>query len=64
MLLLRCSQLKAAMTEPRTKSAVLSDTAKSIVHDLVREQYFGVRQIITSKPMQKALSASKTALTC
>jgi len=62
MLLLRCSQLKAAMTEPRTKSAVLSDTAKSIVHDLVREQYFGVRQVITSKAMQKGIECEQASI--
>lgn len=61
MLLLRCSQLKAAMTEPRTKGG-LSETAKTIVQDIVREQYFGVRQVITSKAMQKGIDCEQASI--
>lgn len=62
MLLVRCSQLRLAMTEPRAKSSGLSDTAKSIVHDMVREEYFGVRQFVSTKQMQKGIECEQDSI--
>ena len=44
---IRCSQLKLLMTAPRLKSEVLSETAKTLIKDLVKESVFGVRKMIT-----------------
>ena len=34
---IRCSRLKLLMTAPRLKSEVLSETAKTLIKDLVKE---------------------------
>ena len=49
---IRCSQLKLLMTAPRLKSEVLSETAKTLIKDLVKESVFGVRKMITSKAIE------------
>lgn len=42
--MIRCSSIADIMTEPRTKSAEWSDTAKSAMLEIVRESLFGVRK--------------------
>jgi len=54
-MLIRCSALPAAMTEPKQKSQKLSATAKKIVEDEIRELYFGVRKKINTKAMSKGV---------
>jgi len=43
-MIVRCSSLGKLMTEPRSKSEVLSQTAKSYIEDLFNELEFGYRK--------------------
>lgn len=54
MLKIRCSQLGLLMTKAKS-GAGLSETAKTMIKDIVREEYFGVRKTITSKAMEKGI---------
>ena len=47
-MIIRCSALKLAMTEARTKNAGLSETTKKVVEDEIRALYFGVREKISN----------------
>jgi hypothetical protein len=47
------STLGKLMTAPKTKSEVLSETAKSEIRKIAKEQFFGFSSSITTKPMMK-----------
>lgn len=49
----RCSSLGKLMTSPRSKSETISETAKSYIKSLVKEEYFGYKSQISSKEMEK-----------
>jgi hypothetical protein len=49
----RASQLGKIMAEPRSKSEVLSQTAKSYLEELAIEQLYGVKKEINSKYIDK-----------
>lgn len=55
MLKIRCSQLGLLMTNPKSKTDSLSETAKTMIKDIARESYFGVRKNISSKAMEKGI---------
>lgn len=61
-MLIRCSQLAALMTKPRNKSEVLSETAKTMIRDIVREQYFGSRKELTGKALEKGLRCENDSI--
>lgn len=61
-MLIRCSSLKLAMTEARAKNAGLSESAKKVVEDEIRALYFGVREKISSKPMQKGIECEQQSI--
>lgn len=42
--MIRCSSISKIMTNPRTKGAEWSETAKSVMLDIAREEMFGVRK--------------------
>ena len=50
------------MTEARTKNAGLSETAKKVVEDEIRALYFGVREKISSKAMQKGIDCEQQSI--
>lgn len=52
MLKIRCSQLKLAMTDAK-KAGELSESAKKLIQDEVKAEYFGVRKETYSKYMEK-----------
>ena len=52
-MLIRCSALGVLMTTPASKE--LAVTAKSLIKDLVREEFFGVRKQISSKAIEKGI---------
>jgi len=52
-MLIRCSQLAALMTNPKAKGAVLSETAKTMIREIVREQYLGIRKELSGKQIEK-----------
>ena len=47
------SALGKLMTAPKLKSEVLSETAKSEIRKIAKEQFFGFSSSITTKPMMK-----------
>lgn len=49
----RCSSLGKLMTSPRSKTETISETAKSYIKSLVKEEYFGYKSQISSKEMEK-----------
>lgn len=59
---IRCSSLKLAMTEARAKSAGLSESAKKVVEDEIRALYFGVREKISNKFMQKGIDCEQQSI--
>lgn len=61
-MLIRCSALRLAMTEARTKNAGLSETAKKVIEDEIRTLYFGVREKISSKAMQKGIDCEQQSI--
>ena len=61
-MIIRCSALKLAMTEARTKNAGLSETAKKVVEDEIRALYFGVREKISNKFMQKGIDCEQQSI--
>jgi len=62
-MLIRCSSLKLLMTPPKSKkNSELSETAKSLIKDLAKENVFGVRKNIASKPMQKGIRCEQDSI--
>lgn len=60
-LLVRCSSLHKIMTKSRTKGA-LSETAKSYVHDQVKEVFYGIRTNIEGKFLDKGIRNENLAI--
>ena len=54
-LLFRCSSLGKLMTDPRTKSETLSETAKSYIQDLFKERELGIYKEFSSRYTDKGL---------
>lgn len=61
-MIIRCSSLKLAMTEARAKNAGLSESAKKVVEDEIRALYFGVRERVSSKQMQKGIDCEQVSI--
>jgi hypothetical protein len=61
-MIVRCSSLGKLMTEPRTKSEVLSQTAKSYIEDLFNESEFGYRKEFSSRYTDKGLEMEDDAI--
>ncbi|WP_186157920.1 hypothetical protein [Burkholderia gladioli] len=53
MLKIRCSSLGKIMTEPKSKSEVLSVGAKTYIEELAKEFVYGFTREISSKEMEK-----------
>ena len=49
------SSLGKLMTQPKVKSEILSETAKSYIKMKAKEDYFGFKTSITTKPMLKGI---------
>ncbi len=60
-MLIRCSQLKLAMTDSK-KSGELSETAKKLIQDEIKAEYFGVREQISSKYMTKGIECEQASI--
>ena len=61
-LLFRCSSLGKLMTDPRTKSETLSETAKSYIQDLFKEREFGIYKEFSSRYTDKGLEMEDEAI--
>lgn len=53
MIRIRASSLGKIMTEPKAKSEVLSQGAKTFLEDLAKEYVYGYHAVVTSKYMEK-----------
>ena len=53
----RCSSLGKLMTEPKSKTEVLSVGAKTYIRELAAQEIFGVDFVVSSKAMEKGIEA-------
>ena len=61
-MIFRCSALGKLMTEPRNKSEVLSETAKSYIQDLFKEKELGIIKDFSSKYTDKGIQMEDHAI--
>jgi hypothetical protein len=61
-LLFRCSSLGKLLTDPRTKSETLSETAKSYIQDLFKERELGIYKEFSSRYTDKGLEMEDQAI--
>jgi hypothetical protein len=61
-MIVRCSSLGKLLTEPRSKSEVLSQTAKSYIEGLFNELEFGYRKEFSSRYTDKGLEMEDEAI--
>ena len=59
---IRCSALGKIMTAPRSKSEVLSKTAKSSIEELAREHLFGIKKVFKSRYTDKGNEVEEQAI--
>jgi len=59
---IRCSQLGKIMTAPRSKSEVLSQTAKTYVEELAKEHLFGIKKLFKSRYTDKGNEVEEKAI--
>lgn len=61
-LLFRCSSLGKLLTDPRTKSETLSETAKSYIQDVFKERELGIYKEFSSRYTDKGLQMEDEAI--
>jgi hypothetical protein len=54
-MIFRCSSLGKLMTNPRKKTETLSETAKSYIKQLAKENYYNYKTTIETKQMRKGI---------
>lgn len=59
---IRASQLGRIMTSPRSKSEVLSQTAKTYVQELAKEHLFGIKKVFKSRYTDKGNEVEDKAI--
>lgn len=59
---IRCSAISDIMTNPRSKSDILSQTCKSYLETWVKEQIYSTRKEIKSKYLSKGIAVESQAL--
>ena len=59
---IRCSQLGKIMTSSRSKSEVLSQTAKTYVEELAKEHLFGIKKVFKSRYTDKGNEVEEQAI--
>lgn len=59
----RCSQLGALMTEPRSKSETISETAKSVILERYIEEKYNRTKEFSSKYTEKGIAVEEDAIT-
>ncbi len=60
--LIRCSSLGKLMTEPRSKSELLSEGAKTMVETIAAQEIFGIDFEVDSKQMEKGRLCEQEAI--
>lgn len=61
-MLIRCSSLPKIMTAPRSKSEVLSETAKSYLKELAKEDFYGYSDELDNKYLTKGREVEAEAI--
>jgi len=61
-MIVRCSSLGKLMTDPRTKSEVLSETAKTYIQDVFKETELGVYKDFSSRYTDKGIQMEDQAI--
>lgn len=61
-ILFRCSSLGKLLTEPRNKSEKLSETAKTYIQDLFKENELGIYKDISSRYLDKGIQLEDQAI--
>lgn len=61
-MLVRCSSLGKVLTEPRSKSELISATAKAYIEEVFKENYFGFRKEFSSRYTDKGLEMEDEAI--
>jgi hypothetical protein len=59
---IRCSSLGKIMTAPRSKSEVLSQTAKTYIEELAKEHLFGIKKVFKSRYTDKGNEVEEKAI--
>lgn len=59
---IRCSSLPKIMTTPRTKGEVLSETAKSEMIKIAKEDFYGYSSQITNKYVEKGIEVEDKSI--
>jgi hypothetical protein len=59
---IRCSQLGKIMTSSRSKSEVLSQTAKTYIEELAKEHLFGIKKVFKSRYTDKGNEVEDKAI--
>lgn len=62
-ILFRCSSLGAIMTEPRSKSEVLSETCKNFLQEVFIMEKYGRKKDLTSKYLEKGTLVEEDGIT-
>jgi len=61
-MLIRCSSLPKIMTAPRSKSEVLSETAKSYLKQIAKEDFYGYSTELSNKYLAKGIETESEAI--
>jgi len=61
-MLIRCSALPKIMTAPRSKSEVLSETAKSYLKQIAKEDFYGYSTELSNKYLTKGIEMESEAI--
>ena len=62
MIQFRCSGLGRLMTEPRSKSETLSETAKTFIEDVFNEKEYGIYKDVSSRYTDKGIQMEDEAI--
>ncbi len=61
-MLIRCSSLPKIMTAPKNKSEVLSETAKSYIKQIAKEDFFGYESYLDNKYVKKGIEVENESI--
>ena len=59
---IRCSAIGKLMATPRSKSEILSQTAKTYIHELVLEHKYGIRKEFSSRYTDKGIQVEDESI--
>jgi hypothetical protein len=60
--LFRCSSLGKLMTNPRTKGEILSETAKTYIRQIAKEDFYGYNSELNNKYLSKGINQEQKSI--